>query len=273
MNALTNNKDMVAASGAAPGASKAELSTLKRGLQALEILNCESMINSTKLAAIMDLPRTTARRILDTLVAEGYAEKISFPSCYRLTPRVARLSHGLSDDIILSHVATPLLAAATKKFGWTFAVATPHGDSMIIQVTTDCISPYSTNRVGVGTRLPITASQCGRLAVAYMQDAERSQLSTGPVEGYQQPMHDFWQDSYEQIRDRGCVYPPVAPGRRRNVVCVPIFLDGQVSAALAMNYFSSAVGRAQLESEYIPMLKDLAADIARKAGEARASAI
>lgn len=247
--------------------SKNELSSLKRGLFALELLNQHPLLSAGALAKAMSVDRTTARRVLDTLVSEGFAEKIPGHSGYRLTPRVGRLSRGLSEALIISHVATPLLIEATKEIGWSLAVATPRDDKMIIQVTTNDISPHRTYRIRVGAALPLLASQCGRLAIAYMPDEERTAVLSTPPEAW-----EAWQDSFEQIREQGCVLPPRTPGQSRHIVCVPIFFDQKVSAVLAMSYFASAVSQARLEREYIPLLKRLSEEISERAKAERFTA-
>jgi IclR family mhp operon transcriptional activator len=253
--------------------SKNELSSLKRGLVALELLNQYSVVSAGMLATSMNLARTTARRVLDTLVSEGFAEKIPGDSGYRVTPRVGRLSQGLSDELIISHVATPVLIEATKEVGWSLAVATPSADKMIIQVTTNDISPYRTYRIRVGTALPMLASQCGRLAIAYMPEEARSAVLSGPAPASREPrVPELWQDSFTQIRERGCVLPPRMPGQRRSVVCVPIFFDQTVRAVLAMSYFGSAISQKRLEGEYIPLLKRLSQEISLKAEATRYTA-
>jgi IclR family mhp operon transcriptional activator len=254
--------------------SNSELNSLKRGLVALELLNQHAMLSAGMLAKTMNVARTTARRVLDTLVSAGFAEKIPGHSGYRLTPRVARLSCGLSDEAIISHVATPLLVQVTKEVGWSLAVATPRDDKMIVQVTTDDISPYSTYRVRVGAAFPISASQSGRLAIAYMPDEERTSVLSGPPQSSLEPQPpEAWQDSFEQIRERGCVLPPRMPGRHRHIACVPIFVDQKVRAVLAMNYFASAISQKRMETEYIPLLKGLSAEISRRAEAARVAAM
>ncbi len=240
---------------------------MKRGLFALELLNQHSLLSAGALAKAMSVDRTTARRVLDTLVSEGLAEKILGHSGYRLTPRVGRLSRGLSEELIISHVATPLLIEATKEVGWSLAVATPSDDKMIIQVTTNDISPHRTYRIRVGAALPLLASQCGRLAIAYMPDEERTAVLSTPPESW-----DAWQDSFEQIREQGCVLPPRTPGQSRHIVCVPIFSDNKVLAVLAMSYFASAVSQKQLEGEYIPLLKRLSEEISQRAKATRFTA-
>jgi len=179
----------------------------------------------------------------------------------------------LSEELIISHVATPLLIEATKEVGWSLAVATPSDDKMIIQVTTNEISPYRTYRIKVGTALPILASQCGRLTIAYMPEEARTAVLSGPLPTSRTArIPDLWQDSFEQIRERGCVLPPQTPGQRRCVVCVPIFLDQTVRAVLAMSYFASAISQKRLEGEYIPLLKRLSGEISLRAEAARFTA-
>ncbi len=78
--------------------STLQLSSLKRGLRALSLLNARGTLSASELAGELQLPRTTARRVLDTLVGEGYAEKVPGGHQYRLTPMVGMLSSGFSDE-------------------------------------------------------------------------------------------------------------------------------------------------------------------------------
>ena len=70
-------------------ASRDNLSSLKRGLRALSLLNLREVLTATELAKELGLPRTTARRVLDTLIDAGVARSRSeaLAWCVRLVAR------------------------------------------------------------------------------------------------------------------------------------------------------------------------------------------
>jgi DNA-binding IclR family transcriptional regulator len=106
-----------------------------------------------------------------------------------------------------------------------------------------------------------------------MPDDERNIVLSAPPPSRGEPQApEAWQDSFEQIREQGCVLPPRTPGQSRHIVCVPIFFEDKVRAVLAMSYFASAISQKRLEGEYIPLLKRLSEEISQKAKAARLTA-
>src|SRR5438067_445009 len=77
---------VTSANGEAGPGRKAELNGLRRGLCALRYLNIVNCVSANAMARALQVPHTTARRILDTLVAESCAEQIPYSNFYRLAP-------------------------------------------------------------------------------------------------------------------------------------------------------------------------------------------
>ena len=74
--------------------SDQELKSLKRGLKAMTLINTAGSITISELSRALDLPRTTAERVLMTLLSEGYVARDPQTKRYFLTTRVRGLSHG-----------------------------------------------------------------------------------------------------------------------------------------------------------------------------------
>ena len=254
-------------------ASHDNLSSLKRGLRALSVLNLREVVTATELAAELRLPRTTARRVLDTLVEEGYAEKITREYKYRLTPMVNVLSSGFSDESWIAHVAEPLLARKTIEIGWPLVVATPSGDQMMVRVSTDRLTPLALDHFGVGFKTPMLHGTSGHVMLAFMSQQHREatlqviRSSTDPKQAL----------AREDARIRSIVNLVRAQGFAHIIykeypeasVGVPIFLNGVARACLLMGYVKAALKPAQIVDAYVPQLKSLSEAITAGVSEMR----
>jgi len=253
--------------------SRDNLSSLKRGLRALSLLNLREVVTATELANELDLPRTTARRVLDTLVEEGYAEKMAREHKYRLTPMVNVLSSGFSDESWIAHVAEPLLAKKTIETGWPLVVATPSGDQMMVRVSTDRLTPLALDHFGVGFKTPMVHGTSGHVMLAFMSQQHR-ELTLQVIRSSTDPKQAL---AREDARIRSLVSTVRAQGYAHIIykeypeasVGVPIFLNGVARACLLMGYVKAAIKPAQIVEKYVPQLKSLSEAITAGVSELR----
>jgi len=243
------------------GESKNELSSLRRGIRAIKALNASDAVSASSLAKELGVPRTTARRILDTLVAEGLAEKVPHDFIYRLNPDVECLSRGLSDEVIITHVASPLLYELTKKIGWALTIGTISDADMVMRVATHRTSPFALTRPRVGTKCPIFISPSAWLTIAFLPEDERAVMIDLL---HTDPRFTRWMQMVRgpiaEIRQQGFLIAPLDT-TRQSVVCLPVFVKGRIKACLMMTYMSSVINRQTVEADFIPLLKDLASRI------------
>jgi IclR family mhp operon transcriptional activator len=253
--------------------SKQNLSSLKRGLHALSLLNSREILTASELGAELRLPRTTARRVLDTLVEEGYAEKLAREHKYRLTPMVNMLSSGFSDESWITHVAEPLLARKTIEIGWPLVVATPSGDQMMVRVSTDRLTPLALDHFGVGFKTPMVHGTSGHVMLAFMSQQHR-ELTLQVLRNSADPKQALAREDarirsmLNTVRSQGYAhiiykeYPEASVG-------VPIFLNGVARACLLMGYVKAAIKPAQIIEKYVPQLKTLSESITAGVAELR----
>ncbi len=254
-------------------ASSDNLSSLKRGLRALSLLNLREVITATELAGELRLPRTTARRVLDTLVEEGYAEKMTREHKYRLTPMVNVLSSGFSDESWIAHVAEPLLVKKTIDIGWPLVVATPSADQMMVRVSTDRLTPLALDHFGVGFKTPMVHGTSGHVMLAFMSQQHR-ELTLQVIRSSSDPKQAL---AREDARIRAIVNTVRAQGFAHIIykeypeasVGVPIFLNGVARACLLMGYVKAAIKPAQIIETYVPQLKSLSETITAGVSELR----
>ncbi len=249
------------------------MSSLKRGLRALSLLNLRESLTASDLGAELRLPRTTARRVLDTLVEEGYAEKVAREHKYRLTPMVNMLSSGFSDESWIAHVAEPLLAQKTIEIGWPLVVATPSGDQMMVRVSTDRLTPLALDHFGVGFKTPMIHGTSGHVMLAFMSQQHR-ELTLQVIRTSADPKQALAREDSRirsllaNVRSQGYAhiiykeYPEASVG-------VPIFLNGVARACLLMGYVKAAIKPSQIVEKYVPQLKSLSDSITAGVSEVR----
>ena len=241
-----------------------ELRSLKRGLKVLSLLNQTENISITELARYLGLPRTTAERILLTLVAEGYVQRVPEDKRYRLSAKVCSLAGGFSDDCWIVQVATPLLFKITEIIGWPLAIATASGDRMVLRSTTDPATSLWLSRRRVGAETPLLNSSSGLVAYAYASDSERSMMrelcaNSKNAHNYQCAENARMLDMLiDPVRENGFAFQPPPNNQPEQSIAFPIFVNGKYAASLLMIYMTQAMSSSAVIAKYVPHLRILA---------------
>ncbi|NBA96074.1 DNA-binding transcriptional regulator [Pseudomonas sp. R5(2019)] len=150
---------------------------LIRGLALINGLNrFDGGASTAQLAEHSGLHRTTVRRLLETLQAEGYVRRSESDDSYRLTLKVRELSEGFRDEQWISSIAAPLLGELLQEVVWPTDLCTLDVDAMVIRETTHRFSRLSFHRSMVGRRLPLLMTATGRAYFAFCPAAEREEL-------------------------------------------------------------------------------------------------
>lgn len=160
------------------GAEYRHVHGLARGLSVLEALNRIPAGKATarEVSERTGLHRTTVRRLLETLLDEGYVRRSESDDSYRLALKVRALSEGFTDDQWIAGIATPVIGELLKAVVWPSDLSTLDGDAMIVRETTHRYSPLSVHRSMVGRRMPLLLTAAGRAYFASCGDGERAQL-------------------------------------------------------------------------------------------------
>jgi IclR family mhp operon transcriptional activator len=241
-----------------------ELQSLKRGLRAVALVNTMGSITIAELARQFKLPRTTAERVLMTLLTEGYIERDPVTKAFFLTAQVHALSDGYADESQLVTAARPLMLDMTKKIGWPLCLAMPMGEFMSVRVTTDPETTLNLNRRHVGSAGPMGQLSSGLAFLAFLDDTQRTVMlemlrqSDDPA---QSAVRDQAQMDYllAKIRTNGYSFG-LDSGRERSVA-VPIMANGRVRGALLMAYMARVLSTETVIEKFVPVIKDLVQQI------------
>lgn len=238
---------------------------LKRGLAALRVVNEEGPLAPTDLALRLDLPRSTAHRLLASLAELGYVVR-DFDGRYRIGDAARALGDraGALDPLV--EAAMPVMRAVTSHLVWPVSLAVRDGLGMAVRATTHDASPLTfgahlqlaSGFLGFGT------STAGKLYLASLPAAGRSALldvGTCPQRAtLERELPRIAAEGWAQTlnpRADGC-------GGQTASIGVPIVVEGTFRAALVIYYFHRALADQAAQLRCLPVLREAAAKIAAR---------
>lgn len=246
------------------GANYRHVQGLSRGLAILRAINRSpnGWITIAELAALTGLHRTTVRRMLETLQAEGYVRRSESDDSYRLAHKIRQLSDGFTDDEWISEVANPVLGELLQQLVWPSDLCTIDGDAMLVRETTHRFSPLSFHRAMIRQRLPLLLTAAGRAYLAFCGGEEREQLLQLLAAGSdEQAAFARNRALVNLLCERIC-----AQGYATNdgewslqtkigALAVPIHHGGQVLATINLVFLRKAVSVPEAARRYLPALQ------------------
>ncbi len=248
----------------ASGATYRHVQGLSRGLAILHAINRapEGWITTTQLSEATGIHRTTVRRMLETLLAEGYVRRSASDDSYRLNQKVRQLSDGFTDDEWISEVANPILGELLKKLVWPSDLCTLDGDSMLVRETTHRFSPLSFHRAMIRQRLPLLFTSAGRAYLAHCGEEERLQLlqllASGNDEQAQFAKNTVLVESLlNKVREQGFATNDGEWGTQVKIgaIAVPIRHEAQVIACINVVFLRKAISVNDAVERYFPTLQ------------------
>lgn len=155
---------------------------IERAFAVLSAL-ADGPIGVTEVAARVDLPKSTAARMLASLLREGAVEQVPGDTRYRLGGRIVSLAAGVVPVRSLVALARPVLVELASQVGEAAGLAVPDGEVVhyIDQVET---THQVLVRDWTGTRLPIHAVSSGQVFLAHMSPSAVDRLLAEPLERF-----------------------------------------------------------------------------------------
>lgn len=246
------------------GASYRNVQGLSRGLSILRTisLSANGWASIAELSAATGLHRTTVRRMLETLQAEGYVRRSASDDSYRLNQKVRQLSDGFTDDEWISEVANPILGELLQKVVWPSDLSTLDGDCMLVRETTHRFSPLSFHRAMIRQRMPILFTSAGRAYLAYCSEEERQQILQLLVAGNDEQA-SFARNRVlvgqmlEKVRRQGYATNEGEWSLQSKIaaIALPVRHKEHVLAAINVVFLKKAVGIAEAAERLLPHLR------------------
>lgn len=178
--------------------------SIRRAFDVLGTLG-DGPLGVTEVADRAGLPKSTAARLLATLVGEGAVEQVPGDTSYRLGPRLITLSAGFSFARSLAAIARPMLIELAEASGEAAGLAIPDGDLVHYIDQVDTVHPVLV-RDWTGARAPLYAVSSGQVLLAFRTPAAIERYLDRPMERFTERTladADAVRERLREVRRRG----------------------------------------------------------------------
>jgi DNA-binding IclR family transcriptional regulator len=156
--------------------------SIRRAFDVLSALGA-GPLGVTDVADHAGLPKSTAARLLATLVEEGAVEQVPGDSAYRLGPRMVTLAGGFSVNRSLAAIARPILVELASACGEAAGLGVPDGDLVHYVDQVDTPNPVLV-RDWTGSRAPLHAVSSGQVLLAFRSTTAVDRYLSRPLEAF-----------------------------------------------------------------------------------------
>ena len=247
---------------------------IARAFGVLEVLSRRRTSTLTLLTGETGLPRPTVVRLLHTLIALGYAARVSRDEGYRLTERVLGLAGSIRFVDHLVDAAIAHMSHFTAEHGWPLYLATLSEGAIAIRHSTAPESPMSFEGAGLNLRRPVLTSALGRVWLAFCPLEERRAILRN-IGGLAPRQGAALQTALECIRRDGYAFTrPSRPTRLHGIAVAIRQGSGErarVIGGLSMRFPRSAMTEQEVGTRFGRRLQQLARAIASDAGRSQIS--
>lgn len=240
------------------------VTALARGLEILSVFRAEdAVLGNQELARRARLPKSTVSRLTYTLTKLGYLDPAldgKGAIGYRLGCRVLALGSTLLQGLDVRAIARPIMQELADATGTMVALGTPERRSMIY-IEACRSDSITTQRLNVGSRIPMATTALGRAYLAICSDAQREVLMNRFAEV--DPLH--WPVVHEGIlraldshREHGCCTSFAEWKEHVNAIAVGLRVPGQPPLALSCGGPMHKVSPDYLMNEVRPRMLETA---------------
>jgi len=234
---------------------------VRRSFAVLEVLSRRRSTTLGMLTGETGLPRPTVVRLLHTLIALGYAARVSRAQGYRLTDRVLGLAESIRFVDHLVDAAIPHMRRFTEEHGWPLYLATISQGAIVIRHSTAPESPMAFEGAGLNLRRPVLISALGRAWLAFCPEEERRAIlrDIGPLTRRQEMAVD---EVLERVRRDGVAFTQPPRPTRLQGMAAAIRRGPRVLGSLSMRFTRSAMSDIDAGQRFGRRLQSLARAIA-----------
>ncbi len=207
------------------------------------------------ISAQAGLAKSTAHRLLASLVSLGYAAQDTFTSHYRLTMKMFELSSGIINDMDIMSVAKPHLDKLSRRTGEAVHLVIQDGVDIVYiykaEAEADSTSVHMSSHVGL--RIPMYCTGVGKaiLATQSYGEAERVWHKSRIRALTNRTITDFpaFVEELKRVRMTGYAVDDEEnePGIRCVALAVP-GMNGRAEAAFSISGYAAQMTNDRLES-------------------------
>lgn len=244
---------------------------LHRGLRVLEILgDAGRPMSLSEISQAMELNRSSVFRLVYTLRQMGFLKEAEQANSYTLGARVLNLGFAYLNQLPITTIARPHLAALRDKTGVSAHLSVLEGHDVLYLGSHQARTGFVSNMV-TGTRTAAYASAIGWCLLVALSDAELDEFCKGQV------MTAYTEHTptdaralkarVEEVRAQGYIVSRGFRDPGGSSVAVPVRDNtGKVAACINISGPDSGFDFDRLHSFYIPETQATALQISREMG-------
>lgn len=248
------------------------VAALARGLAILEVFGRKGFsLHLADVAQEMGLAKSTAYRLLATLVSLGYLDQPVKGGLYNLGPRVLALGYAALESLDVREAAQPYLDALFEQANQNVNLSILDNDAVIYVGRRRQADVLSLN-LHVGSRLPLHSSSPGRVLMAFLPDEERADLvrrvRDDPQAGAWLAERGFDLAAHlELVREQGYAVNDGEYLPELFALAAPVLgKDGRAQAALSLACLKHGLTADELVRRYLPPLMENASKVSALLG-------
>lgn len=147
----------------------------RRSLEIIEAVAEGDGLSLSELARRVELPKSTAHSLVQTLAGDGFLERAPGGGTYVLGPRMLRLLGRLPDQFELPRVARPMMETLVERVQETAILGVRSGTSIVYVEQVEA-PQYIRYAAPLGEARPLYSSSIGKLFTAAMSADELDEL-------------------------------------------------------------------------------------------------
>lgn len=151
------------------------IQSLDRGLQALDILAKYEALGVTELAQLLEVDKSTASRIVETLKQHDMVQQIRNTRKYKLGFRVLHLGEGLRKSLNVIDIARPILREVCRELEQSVHLCA-YNNSMVYVIDQVVSNQQYTMLAMVGMIEPVHSSSVGKCILSYRREDIRDAI-------------------------------------------------------------------------------------------------
>jgi IclR family pca regulon transcriptional regulator len=246
-----------------------QIRALARGLDViLAFSQNRPRMTLSQVAEATGLSRPTARRILLTLEAEGYAR--SNGRTFALTPRVLALGYAYLSSLNLTEIAQPYMERVVEQTQEGCSLATLD-QTEVVYVTRVPTRRISSITLATGTRLPAHATSMGHVLLAGLSEPELhgylAHADLRPLTGHTITRREDLISRLDLVRHQGYAIVDQELEHGLRSAAAPVKdANRRVIAALALSAMTATTDEHTFREHHAMILVDAAEQISRDLG-------
>ena len=245
------------------------VNSVLKAVRILKILGTGKTLGITELSKELEIPKSSAHNILQTLESEGFVEKSGDTFKYNLGTSLIELGYRAQNDLAICRIAGPYLNGLNRETDETVHLTVLDNDEVLYVGCVESIKTVRAHAI-IGLKAPLYCTSVGKAILAYLSEDHIDRIIQ--EKGLEKKTEKTITDKDKLITDLGktrergysidnmeiedhltCLGAPIMNGR------------GEVFASISI---SGPTGRLPLEmvNKYGPLVKNVADQISRKLG-------